>query len=137
MSGRAEHINAAALTTALTLTIAVGVQDRPAAAPINEPWKPDFKLLNNPPFHSGVAAIGSLIFAYGGIPAMFSVIAEMKDPRDFKKSLAFAQTTLTVTYLVSARTLRKDLPDIRSLALSSTATAEATSRIPRWAVLAC
>lgn len=77
------------------------MQDRPAAAPVNEPWKPDFKLFNNPPFHSGVAAIGSLIFAYGGIPAMFSVIAEMKDPRDFKKSLAFAQTTLTVTYLVS------------------------------------
>lgn len=32
---------------------------------------------------------------------MFSVIAEMKEPRHFKRSLAFAQTTLTVTYLVS------------------------------------
>jgi amino acid transporter len=86
---------------ALTLTVAVGVQDQPAAAPRNVDWKPDFKLFNNPPFHSAIAAIGSLIFAYGGIPAMFSVIAEMKDPRDFRKSLAFAQTTLTVTYLVS------------------------------------
>jgi hypothetical protein len=76
------------------------VEDRPAAAPQDVPWTPDFKLFKNPPFHSAIAAIGSLIFAYGGIPAMFSVIAEMKDPRDFKKSLAFAQITLTVTYLV-------------------------------------
>jgi hypothetical protein len=32
---------------------------------------------------------------------MFGIIAEMKEPRDFKRSLAFAQITLTVTYLVS------------------------------------
>jgi hypothetical protein len=31
---------------------------------------------------------------------MFSVIAEMKEPRHFQRSLAFAQITLTVTYLV-------------------------------------
>ena len=88
------------LTPALTLTVAVGVQDRPAAAPHTGEWKPDFKLFNNPPFHQGISAIGSLIFAFGGIPALFSVIAEMKEPRDFRKSLAFCQTVLTVTYLV-------------------------------------
>lgn len=64
-------------------------------------WEPDFKLFKNPPFHKAIAAIGTLIFAYGGIPAFFSVIAEMKDPRDFRKSLAMAQTVLTVMYLVS------------------------------------
>lgn len=81
--------------------MAVGVQDRPAAAPQSGEWVPDFKLFKNPPFHSAIASIGSLIFAYGGIPAMFGIIAEMKEPRDFKRSLAFAQITLTVTYLVS------------------------------------
>jgi amino acid permease len=81
--------------------VAVGVQDRPAAAPQSGEWVPDFKLFKNPPFHSAIASIGSLIFAYGGIPAMFGIIAEMKEPRDFKRSLAFAQITLTVTYLVS------------------------------------
>jgi hypothetical protein len=83
------------------LTVAVGVQDRPAAAPQSGEWSPDFKLFNNPPFSSAIASIGSLIFAYGGIPAMFGIIAEMKEPRHFKRSLAFAQITLTVTYLVS------------------------------------
>lgn len=81
--------------------MAVGVQDRPAAAPQNEEWKPDFKLFNNPPFYSAIASIGSLIFAYGGIPAMFSIIAEMREPRHFQRSLYVAQTVLTVTYLVS------------------------------------
>ena len=86
---------------ALTLTVAVGVQDRPAAAPQNEEWVPDFKLFNNPPFYSAIASIGSLIFAYGGIPAMFSIIAEMREPRHFQRSLYVAQSILTVTYLVS------------------------------------
>ncbi|KAK1922093.1 transmembrane amino acid transporter protein-domain-containing protein [Papiliotrema laurentii] len=91
---------ASVLIATLTLTVAVGVQDRPAAAPHTGEWKPDFKLFNNPPFHQGISAIGSLIFAFGGIPALFSVIAEMKEPRDFRKSLAFCQTVLTVTYLI-------------------------------------
>jgi amino acid permease len=81
--------------------VAVGVQDSPAAAPRAELWKSDFKLFNNPPFHTAISAIGSLIFAFGGIPAFFSVIAEMKEPRDFRKSLAMCQTVLTATYLVS------------------------------------
>lgn len=54
-----------------TLTIAVGVQDRPAAAPAGD-WlatKETF-IVNKPTFEAGISAISTLVFAYAGTPAL-------------------------------------------------------------------
>lgn len=47
-----------------------------------------------------ISSIGSLVFAYAGTPAFFSIVAEMKDPRQYTKALVFCQGTITVVYIV-------------------------------------
>lgn len=66
----------------LTVTISVGVQSGPAAASQEGVWVSDFKLVGNPSFTDAVSAISSLIFAYAGTPGFFSIVSEMRDPRD-------------------------------------------------------
>jgi hypothetical protein len=86
--------------TVFTVTIAVGVQDRPASAPQEGPWKPDFKLFANPSFAEAVTAEASIVFAYCGTTAFFAIISEMRDPRLYTRSLLICQSTVTVTYIV-------------------------------------
>ena len=83
----------------MILTIAVGVQDRPAAAPEDVPWKSDYKITNNPSFADASAAVSSLVFAYAGTPAFFSIVSEMRDPRHYTRSLVICQTGVTITYI--------------------------------------
>lgn len=52
----------------LTLTISVGVQDRPAAAPQEGPWERDFRIIGEPTFLQASSAISNLILAYAGVP---------------------------------------------------------------------
>lgn len=88
------------LTSIFTLTVAVGVQDRPAAAPQTGPWQSDFKLVNKDvTWAEAIAAVSSLIFAYAGTPAFFSIVSEMRDPRRYTHSLIVCQTAVTVTYI--------------------------------------
>jgi hypothetical protein len=56
------------MTAIFTVTIAVGVQDRPAAAPQEGHWKSDWKVVGNPSFTEAISSISSLIFAYAGTP---------------------------------------------------------------------
>lgn len=84
----------------LVVTIAVGIQDRPAAAPQQGPWSSDWKLVGEPTFTEAISAIGSIVFAYAGTPAFFSIVAEMKDPRQYTKALVVCQSTITVVYIV-------------------------------------
>lgn len=86
-------------TIVFTVTIAVGIQDRPATAPQDGPWTSDFKIVKNPSFTEAVTAISSLIFAYAGTPAFFSIAAEMRDPRHYTRSLLLCQGVVTVTYI--------------------------------------
>lgn len=83
----------------MILAIAVGVQERPAAAPQEGVWVSDFKLTNTPDFASAVSAVSSLIFAFGGIPAYFNIQAEMKDPRLYTRSLILCQSTVSAVYI--------------------------------------
>ena len=53
----------------------------------------------NPTFGDAANALGTVIFAYCGTPAFFNVIAEMKNPRDFQKSVYLAQVLCTAVYL--------------------------------------
>lgn len=84
----------------MTVTIAVGVQDRPAAAPKDGPWSPDFKWVNNPSFTSAISAVSGFVFAYGGIPAYFSIVAEMRHPQQYTRALMISHTFMTLIYLV-------------------------------------
>ncbi|KAF4969162.1 hypothetical protein FSARC_3538 [Fusarium sarcochroum] len=88
------------LTAIFTVTIAVGIQDRPAAAPQTGHWKSDYKVVNNPSFTEGISAISSLVFAYAGTPGFFSIAAEMKNPKHYTRSLIVCQAGVTITYIV-------------------------------------
>ncbi|KAM0414700.1 hypothetical protein ACHAPT_013439 [Fusarium lateritium] len=89
------------MVSIISVTVAVGVQDRPAAAPpaLQGPWKSDYKLVNDPPFHEAVSAISTLIFAYAGTGAFFPIAAEMREPRHYTRSLLLCQGVVTATYL--------------------------------------
>ncbi|USW57192.1 Putative amino acid transporter, transmembrane domain-containing protein [Septoria linicola] len=87
------------LSSILVLTIAVGVQDRPSAAPQEGPWSSDYHITNSPKFPQAISAIASLVFAYAGTPAFFSIVSEMRDPRQYTRSLIICQSGVTVTYI--------------------------------------
>ncbi|KAF4214630.1 hypothetical protein CNMCM8980_008156 [Aspergillus fumigatiaffinis] len=87
------------LTAILTVTIAVGIQDRPAAAPQEGAWNTDYKIVNNPSFSEAITAISSLVFAYAGTPAFFSIVSEMRDPRYYARSLLICQGGVTAIYI--------------------------------------
>ncbi|KAF2124516.1 hypothetical protein P153DRAFT_370922 [Dothidotthia symphoricarpi CBS 119687] len=87
------------LSAILTVTIAVGLQDRPPAAPLTDgPWKSDFKLFGNPTFAEAAAALTSLVFAYAGTPAFFNIVSEMRDPRMYTRAVMIQQSISTCFY---------------------------------------
>lgn len=83
----------------LTLTIAVGVQDKPAAAPPG-PFKSDWKGVNDPSFESAISACSSIVFAWAGTPAFFQIASEMRVPEMYTRSLLLCQSVVAVTYIV-------------------------------------
>lgn len=82
------------------MTVAVGVQDRPDAAPQTGSWQSDFKLVNNPSFYEAISAVTSLVFAYGGTPIFFSIASEMRNPHDYKKAVVLCQSVVTIAYII-------------------------------------
>ncbi|CAG9974770.1 unnamed protein product [Clonostachys byssicola] len=87
------------MTSIFCVTVAVGVQDRPAAAPTEGHWESDWQLTNNPTFVDGISAVSAHIFAFSGTPAFFSIAAEMREPKYYARSLLTCQTIVTVTYI--------------------------------------
>uniref|UniRef100_A0A0D2Y3C8 Amino acid transporter transmembrane domain-containing protein n=1 Tax=Fusarium oxysporum (strain Fo5176) TaxID=660025 RepID=A0A0D2Y3C8_FUSOF len=83
----------------IVLTIAVGIQDRPAAAPKDAVWVSDYELFKKPSFTNAMSAICALIFTYAGTPAFFSIAAEMRDPRHYTRSLILCQTVVSACYI--------------------------------------
>jgi amino acid permease len=87
----------------MVVTIAVSLQDRPAAAPkTNDPWTSDFKIVGNPSFVEGITAVSNLIFAFSGTPGFFAIVSEMRNPRQFTPALLICQATVTSLYLIVA-----------------------------------
>ncbi|KAJ4123039.1 hypothetical protein NW768_010031 [Fusarium equiseti] len=87
------------ITSVIVLTVAVGIQDRPAAAPKDTIWVSDYHLFKKPSFTNAISAICALIFAYAGTPAFFSIAAEMRDPRHYTRSLILCQTVISACYI--------------------------------------
>lgn len=84
----------------LTVTIAVGIQERPPLAPQAGEWKSDYKLIGNPSFAEAIAAVSTLVFAYAGTGAFFPIVSEMRDPRQYPRALAVCQGVITVVFLI-------------------------------------
>lgn len=82
-----------------TLTVAVGVQDKPAAAPPG-PFKSNWKGVNDPSFEAAISACSSIVFAWAGTPAFFQIASEMRVPEDYTKSLLLCQSIVATTYIV-------------------------------------
>lgn len=83
----------------MIVTVAVGIQDRPAAAPADAVWVPDYKIVGNSSFYEGISAISTIVFAYAGTPAFFSIASEMRDPSHYNRALMLCQSVVTCFYL--------------------------------------
>lgn len=83
----------------LTVTVAVGVEDRPADAPQDGPWALDYQLHGNPSFAEAAAAISAFVFAYAGAPAFFPIASEMENPRQYSTALLTCQAITTAMYV--------------------------------------
>ncbi|GAA5914457.1 hypothetical protein JCM6882_003024 [Rhodosporidiobolus microsporus] len=86
----------------MTLTIAVPVGGRPSLAPSEGPFNIEIVLFGKPTFAQGMNAISTLWWAWCGGGSMLPVFAEMRDPREFKKSVFCAQVFVTAIYVVIA-----------------------------------
>lgn len=80
------------------VTVAAGIQDRPASAPQTGPWESNYKLFNSPSFPEAMSAVSSLVFAYAGTPTFFPIVAEMRNPKDYRKALVVSQSCVTCVY---------------------------------------
>ncbi|GFF98792.1 hypothetical protein IFM53868_09977, partial [Aspergillus udagawae] len=81
------------------VTITVGIQVRPAAAPQDGVWTSDYRIVNNPSFTEAISAVSTLIFAYAGTPAFFPIVSEMRDPRYYARALLVCQASVTAIYI--------------------------------------
>ena len=81
------------------VTIAVGIQERPSAAPQTGPWKSDWKLVGNPSFTEAVSAIATTIFSFSGVPGFFPIVAEMRNPAFYNRALFTCQAFVTSMYI--------------------------------------
>lgn len=78
------------------------------------------KATNHPSFPSAFNSISNVVFAYGGHVAWISFIAELKDPKDFPKSLFLQQSVDIILYTIASVVIyRYAGNDVASPALSS------------------
>ncbi|KAJ5797389.1 amino acid transporter [Penicillium pulvis] len=83
----------------LIVTIGVGVQSRPSAAPQDGVWVSDYQIAATPSFTDAITAVSTIVFAYAGTPSFFSIVSEMRDPRLYTRSLLFCQSVVTGVYV--------------------------------------
>lgn len=87
------------IITVLIVTIAVGVQSRPASAPQEGVWVSDYQIAASVSFTEAITAVSTIVFAYSGTPSFFSIVSEMRDPRLYTRSLILCQSVVTAVYI--------------------------------------
>ncbi|KAF4332922.1 amino acid transporter [Fusarium beomiforme] len=92
------EVLAAGFSLFFMVTISVGVQDRPDAAPPG-PWSSDWKLVGEPSFAAAASAISMFVLSYAATPFFFPIVSEMRDPRHYTKALMLCQVIVTITYV--------------------------------------
>ncbi|KAJ5485540.1 hypothetical protein N7539_005528 [Penicillium diatomitis] len=85
--------------TVMIVTVAVGIQDRPSAAPKDAVWVSDYKLFAHSSFYQAISAISTLVFAFAGTPAFFSIASEMREPEHYNRALIVCQSVVTGFYI--------------------------------------
>ena len=60
---------------------------------------PDYKIVNSSSFTDAISAISTIVFAYAGTPAFFSIASEMRDPSQYNRALILCQSVVTGFYL--------------------------------------
>ena len=50
-------------------------------------------------FTDAITAVSTLVFAYAGTPAFFSIASEMREPRHYNRSLILCQSVVTGFYI--------------------------------------
>ncbi|GFZ50956.1 hypothetical protein JCM24511_08714 [Saitozyma sp. JCM 24511] len=88
------------MSSIITLAVAVGVQDRPSAAPQVGFWSPDTAVARDATFVDAINAVSVVVFAYAGTPNFFNIVGEMKNQRDYTKSVITCQAFVTAVYLI-------------------------------------
>ncbi|KAK6908126.1 hypothetical protein I204_06100 [Kwoniella mangroviensis CBS 8886] len=83
------------MSALLTLTIAVGVEDRPATAPQDGAWDKGLVIWGQPTFTEAITAVSALVFAFTGTPAFFGIVSEMRDQRKYTQSMLLSQSFVT------------------------------------------
>jgi hypothetical protein len=73
--------------------------DRPTAAPQEGPYELGYRAVASPTFAAGMASAAAIFSTSAAAPAFFPVVAEMKRPQDFKKSLAVCMAFILSSYL--------------------------------------
>ncbi|KAJ8071255.1 hypothetical protein OCU04_001589 [Sclerotinia nivalis] len=106
-------ISFTSILSAVMLTmIALGVSPQAASGSMKGTYSPTFP--------SAFNSISNIVFAYGGHVAWVSFIAELRDPREFPKSLILLQTVDISLYVVAALVIyRYAGEDVASPALNS------------------
>lgn len=82
------------------MTVSVGLTDRPASAPQEGPFVPDYEVIAHPNFAQTMSAVSTIIFAFSGTPAFFPIASEMKNPKHYPRSMLICQATVFTVYLV-------------------------------------
>lgn len=85
------------LTAIMIVLIAVGVVDRPAAAPPGD-FDLQLRAFGNPTFADGMVAVVNILFAWAGSPGYFSVIAEMRQPQQYRRAMIASQLFCGIFY---------------------------------------
>ena len=84
------------------IVIGVTTRDRPAAAPPTGDYDFGYLAVASPGFEAGITATLTIFISSAGTSAFMPVIAEMRRPQDFRKSLYICMSFVTASYLAFA-----------------------------------
>ncbi|WVR03437.1 hypothetical protein IAU60_000428 [Kwoniella sp. DSM 27419] len=87
------------LASVLTLMIGVALSDKPSLAPAGD-YEIIVQAAARPGFVEAVNAICIIIFAFCATPNYLNIIGEMKNPKDYTKSILVSQGAVTIIYLI-------------------------------------
>nr|XP_019010104.1 uncharacterized protein I206_04572 [Kwoniella pini CBS 10737]OCF48885.1 hypothetical protein I206_04572 [Kwoniella pini CBS 10737] len=93
---------ASIMSSVITLMVALGAADKPSLAPATGDWAIETTIAASPSFIDAINAVCIIIFSYAGTPNYFSIVGEMREPKDFTKSVIVGQTLMTTVYLIVA-----------------------------------
>ncbi|RDW77408.1 hypothetical protein BP6252_05461 [Coleophoma cylindrospora] len=86
-------------TAVMIVVIAVTTLDRPAAAPQFGDFDLGYYVIAHPTFIAGMSASATIFISSSGSSAFIPVIAEMRNPRDYRKALYVCNAIVNSAYL--------------------------------------